>query len=331
MLKQARGSTDRLAWLLSEGERKALRIRQRAARRGSAGLCFYAPDFALTEAEPWFLGEAADYPLEEPLVLPELLHKAEPSSADFARLFEEISARIRAGEFEKVVPMVCEELEFAEKLDRRMFRMPVTAGQFAYGFQFGDEGLAGVTPEILFSVEDGTLSTMALAGTGRADGPSLLQDHKELHEHRLVIDHIVSELREWGEEEVGATEEKTFGTLKHLRTRIRIGLDREPNFEALVARLHPTAALGGWPRKPAVDWLERQNFHSTRGRFGAPFGFVDGERMLCVVAIRGVQWTNARLQISAGCGIVGESQVLSEWRELELKRQAIYRTLGVEL
>lgn len=331
MLKQARGNEDGLAWLLSERERKALRISGRAAHQGSSGLSFFAPDFALSTAEPWFTGEEVDFPLQEPLELPALLSKAEPSSADFARMFEEISARIKAGEFEKVVPMVCEELEFAEPLDRRMFRMPILENQFGYGFQFGDEGLAGVTPEVLFSVQDGVLSTMALAGTGRADAPSLLNDAKELHEHRLVIDHIVSELSEWGEEEVGVTQEITYGALKHLRTPIRVNLDRAPDFEALVARLHPTAALGGWPRKPAVQWLEKQDFHLQRGRFGAPFGFVDGERMLCVVAIRGVQWKGSCLQISAGCGVVSESQVLSEWRELELKRQAIYRTLGVTL
>jgi isochorismate synthase EntC len=53
--------------------------------------------------------------------------------------------------------------------------------------------------------------------------------------------------------------------------------------------------------------------------------------MKCVVAIRNVQWTGKCLQVSSGCGIVKESRVLNEWRELELKRNSIYRRLGVEL
>ena len=43
---------------------------------------------------------------------------------------------------------------------------PERDGKFSYGFEFGGEGMCGVTPELLFSVKDGVLKTMALAGTG---------------------------------------------------------------------------------------------------------------------------------------------------------------------
>lgn len=331
MLNPTRGPAHGRAWLLTTESRKALDIHARATAPSKTGLSFYAPDFALLEPEPWLLGEEIEFVEENRLPLPELVHKAEPSSADFQNTIEDILARIQRGEFQKVVPMVCDELEFAADLNRRMFRIAPAENQYSYGFEWGREGLAGVTPEVLFRVENGILSTMALAGTGRADGPSLLDDAKEMHEHRLVIDHICSELSESGTVERGDTAERVYGSLKHLHTPIRVRLRRAPDFMHFVARLHPTAALGGWPRKPAVEWLEQQPFHTARRRFGAPFGYVDGERMLCVVAIRGVQWCGPALKISAGCGIVAESEVLREWRELEMKRQSIYRLLEVNV
>lgn len=332
MLKQAREVDDGLAWWLTpNAPAVALSVHGKAVGAPSAELAFFAPNFALSESQPWFVGQACDFPSYDQIPLPTLAHKVEPSSAAFARLHKEILAFIQSGLFEKVVPMVCTEFEFEEPLNRHMFKADPGPNQMAYGFQFGGEGLAGVTPEVLFECRDGILQTMALAGTGPTDGPSLLEDQKEMHEHRLVIEQIYSELKDYGEIELSETIERSYGLLKHLLTPITLKLNELPPFEELVTRLHPTAALGGWPRRPAVEWLEKQSFHVSRARFGAPFGFVQGERMMCVVAIRNVQWWGKRLQVSTGCGVVRESRVINEWKELELKRQAIFRSLGVEL
>lgn len=318
------------AWLADRKTARALALRGRAGSIPQTGLAFFAPYFSLNDPEPWLIGEEAQFQTVERLPLPEIALKAEPSSADFERQIEEILARIEHGEFQKVVPMVCAELEFKKNLTRDMFPQTPDENRFSYGFEFGFEGMAGLTPELLFEVEGGLLKTMALAGTGKADGPSLLLDSKETHEHSLVIEHIQHELKVFGRVHIGPTQEKIFGPLKHLYTPIAVFLDRSPDFMSFVRALHPTAALGGWPRKPAVDWLEKQEFHTSRKRFGAPFGYTDGESMKCVVAIRGVQWENNRLIVASGCGVVKESQALKEWRELELKRSSIYRWLGVD-
>jgi len=318
------------AWLADLETARALALRERAIQPPLEGLSFFAPYFALNDQESWLVGEEVQFQTVERLPLPALNTKAEPSSADFQRSFEDILERIQHGQFEKVVPMVCEELEFATLLTRNMFPIAPVEGRYSYGFEFGDEGMAGLTPELLFQVKDGRLKTMALAGTSVCDGPSLLEDRKEMHEHNLVIEHLIQELKIFGRVHVGSTIERVYGPLKHLFTPLEVALDREPEFMSFVRALHPTAALGGWPRKPAVEWLEKQDFHMTRRRFGAPFGYKDGDDMKCVVAIRGVQWCKNRLMVASGCGVVRESRVLNEWRELALKRASIYRWLGVE-
>lgn len=332
MLKRARGFHTGRAWLFSEGVKKALLVRGLSSSPAEGDLSFYAPDFALSNAEPWLIGTETAYAKLEPRGLPRLEHRVQPSGAEFERHLEEILQHIAVGDFEKVVPIVCEDLEFAAPVDASMFQtLEERPGTFSYGFEFQSEGMSGQTPELLFEVRDGVMRTMALAGTGKSGGPSLLEDLKERHEHQIVVDHICAELGTYGEPVLGETQERDYGKIKHLLTPIEVRLKERVTYMDLVHALHPTAALGGWPRKPAVHWLEKQPYHISRKRFGAPFGFQNGEHMVCVVAIRGVQWSGSRVRISAGCGVVEESEPLREWNELRLKRESIYRSFGMEL
>ena len=324
------------AWLRDPNVGRYLEVRARAAEAESDRLSFFAPDFALNDPEPWLIGTETDRTATfPPAELPRLTHRAGPSPAEFDLTFEDITKRVARGEFQKVVPVVFEHLRFAADLNPGMFPRatgaPPPPKQWSYGFSLGSEGLAGLTPELLFDISGGRLTTMALAGTGPALGPDLRDDPKEMHEHRLVIEHLTVELRRWGEPDVGQTIERTFGAIKHLYTPITVALNKLPSFMEVVVALHPTAALGGYPRRPAIEWLERQAFHVARRRFGAPFGYRDGETSRCAVAIRGVQWKHQDLLIAAGCGVVEQSVVAAEWRELELKRRAIYANLGLEL
>ncbi len=327
---------EKLAWLSSTQGGRALSIRERAAK--PSGFSFFAPDFALNSSSPWLCGSEMEWPPRlENQPAPAVLHRTEPSSAVFAALIEDILQRIQGKEFEKVVPVVCAEYGLSVAPDASHFCPTwslVPPNMWAYGFAHGSEGMAGVTPEVLFSRSGSRLRTMALAGTAATDsGHNLLEDQKELREHQLVIDHIFSELRSFGRVELGETIEREYGVIKHLFTPIEVQLTSNPSFMDLVVRLHPTAALGGWPRRPAVKWLAQQKFHHGRGRFGAPFGWYDpaSEQAECVVAIRGVQWQGSRALVFTGCGVVQGSNALREWNELALKRKSTLQRLGWEL
>src|SRR4051812_21581514 len=107
---------DKVAWLRDAREHRALHVSAWSAGPVNGRLSFYAPDFALTAAEPWLIGEEIAFPEFNSVSLPRLSHRAEPSSALFERLHEDILNRIGAGEFQKVVPIVCEELEYERPL-----------------------------------------------------------------------------------------------------------------------------------------------------------------------------------------------------------------------
>lgn len=334
------GASEGLAWLTDKKNKEnkqntvALRVKGVSSHPEEGRVCFFAPDFALRQKRPWLIGEPI-LNFQPPLAqrLPTVRQRTPSLQSQFLCLHKDILLRIGAGQFEKVVPMVTEEIDFMATLSAAMFPQAFVPGtnEFAYGFEFDGQGLLGVTPEVLFDVSDGVLRTMALAGTGMVGGASLMDNAKERHEHQLVIEHIATAVKIFGSVEIGPTSERVYRHLKHLHTPIEVRLLGRPTFSELISCLHPTAALGGWPRTAAMDWMEQQDFHLSRRRFGAPFGYQVGERMYCVVAIRGLQWSGSRAWLAAGCGVVARSQAHSEWEELQLKLASTRAALGISL
>lgn len=330
MLDFMRQTLPNLCWLRDSEHQVALEPAEWSAAPRPNVLNFYAPSFDVESSKtPWLVGEDISWPdssFNSTLSSP-TTHRP-PDEDAFFKIHSEICEKLIGGEFKKVVPYISDVYAFSENLSWRNWprARDLWTDQWAYGFHMNDEGMVGVTPEILFHVRGQTLTTMALAGTGRLGGPSLLEDKKEKLEHDLVIEHIVQSLRGLGAITVGQTQELNYPKLKHLKTPIHLQLENPPVFGDLIHRLHPTAALGGWPRAEALNFLREKG--EPRGRFGAPFGFIRGEQMLAVVAIRSLQWQKNRAQVFSGAGVVSGSVAEREWRELQLKRRATLEQLG---
>lgn len=321
-----------LVWLRDAKSKVALLAQSWRSEPSASGLSFYAPRFYRHDSQkPWLCGETTAWPEFVADKLPLVTKRRVPDAEAFRSIHSEILSGIRERRFSKVVPFVSEEIEFDRRLNWRMYPAAFSdpGSQFAYGFEFKGEGMCGITPELLFEVRDGVLQTMALAGTGPIGGPSLLDNPKEMLEHQIVIDHICEALKGLGKLDTSPTREQDYPFLKHLLTPIRVRLRQSPSFLDLVSRLHPTAALGGHPRTAALDFLRVRG--GERTRFGAPFGYADGGTMMCVVAIRSLQWSGASATLMSGCGVVEGSQPEREWNELALKRRSTERQLGLSL
>jgi isochorismate synthase EntC len=109
---------------------------------------------------------------------------------------------------------------------------------------------------------------------------------------------------------------------------VRARLARDADVLELVARLHPTPAVGGWPRALALELIEDEEPHE-RGWYGGPVGWVDrhGEGEF-VVALRSGVITGSEATLFAGCGIVADSDPEREWDESAAKLQALGSALG---
>ena len=120
----------------------------------------------------------------------------------------------------------------------------------------------GASPELLANVEDKKINTVALAGTQPNSGQqpdNINWGEKELHEQRLVTDHIRQCLQQFCSEiKVSGPNTVTAGNLFHLRTDFSANLPLDNSSEALKAllhKMHPTPAIAGSPKEAALKLI----------------------------------------------------------------------------
>lgn len=259
----------------------------------------------------------------------------EPSFQDFKERFMDFQNQARKNVLKKVVPVFfasSSRNSFNEKQKLFLLKNLLQKKEgFVYGMWNSKEGILGCTPEYLFSQKSSTLSTLALAGTARDQNHSLMQDSKEVNEHQIVSRFIDDQWKEENSIQKSQMYEWNFGTLKHLRTDFIIQLRKNFSFLEIIEKMHPTPALGGFPKKEAMDWLKWSEKKSSikRKRFGAPFGIkLSAKEGFCLVAIRNIQWNQDHFFLGSGFGLTQESQLEREWLELKLKRESALRFLN---
>jgi menaquinone-specific isochorismate synthase len=187
----------------------------------------------------------------------------------------------------------------------------------------------GTSPERLYHRHDRFLKTEAIAGT-RHRGASMEIDlelsdalqtsAKDLREHQLVVTNlqdILGELCETIEIEPKSTILK-LNKVQHLYTQCQGILKANLTDAEILPQLHPTPAVGGFPRIPALELIRRLE-PFQRGWYAAPVGWIGYDDAEFAVAIRSGLIDGDRLLLFAGAGIVEGSQADEEWAEIENK------------
>ncbi|SNV73668.1 putative chorismate binding enzyme [Mammaliicoccus stepanovicii] len=206
-------------------------------------------------------------------------------------------------------------------------------------FESGSSQFISQTPEQLCQIDNGKLYTNAIAGTilrthdeqeNQKLKETLLNDSKNLFEHRYVVDSIIHDIQSFTKN-LNYEKKPTILTnthLYHLYTNIQADLLSE-NVLEIVNQLHPTPALGGFPKLEAIKFIENEEF-GTRGFYGAPIGYMDldnnGE---FVVSIRSMLVKDNMATLYSGCGVVKDSNADSEFEETDLKFKPMLKALGV--
>ena len=86
----------------------------------------------------------------------------------------------------------------------------------------------------------------------------------------------------------------------------------------IIQALHPSAAVLGYPRDKAWQWLRAYEDH-VRGWYAGPVGWFERDRAQFAVAIRCAMVASTQLHFYAGAGLVPASRPLEEWEEVENK------------
>lgn len=193
----------------------------------------------------------------------------------------------------------------------------------------------GASPEILVSInQDQIFHTVALAGTQPAveNVADAIWRQKEIEEQGMVERYILScfkslRLREYTE--VGP---RTIiaGNLMHLRTDFKVDL-KEVAFPTLgsdmLALLHPTSAVCGLPKGPALQFILTHEGYD-RGYYSGylgPVGSSTGTHLF--VNLRCIELLQRQVILYAGAGITGGSDPQKEWQETQHKMQTMRKIL----
>ncbi len=201
-------------------------------------------------------------------------------------------------------------------------------------YRYADVFFCACTPELLVRKTGQRIESMCLAGSApvgktaearEAYGAQLLADEKNLEEHDYVVAFIRDVLMR-NCYDVHVPSEPTLlklPTIQHLYTPCSAELLEGTSLWDIAAQLHPTPAVAGTPVGEA-RMLLRQIEPYNRGFYAGACGYVDGKGDgEFSVALRSGVFDGEIGWIYAGCGIVAQSDVASEYDEVALKLQTI--------
>lgn len=274
--------------------------------------------------------------LKENLLLSRNDHPNQQRWADLVELAIEYKALLP-----KVVLSRETELVFQEQVDHLDLLaqwQQANQNSFHFSFQFSQKhAFISCSPERLFSREKRQLKTEALAGTinrGRNDREdafllqSLLNDKKIDRENYLVQEFIISNLMQL-KAQVSCEEARVMQlqSVQHLCVPINATLNSQTSDAKLLHKLHPTPAVGGCPKHPALQFIN-DNEPYRRGWYAGAVGYLSHNRSDFSVAIRSALVANNRVKLFAGAGIVTGSIAAQEWQELDNKLHTVLDILS---
>ena len=267
-----------------------------------------------------------------------------PDRLTWERLVGLFAGAVGRGRLDKVVLARRVELRSSVEIDLENALRRLAAGApegTIFAFVRGGRTFLGATPERLVRTSGRDFETVAIAGSAprgataaedAALAAALVASEKEREEHAVVVEMLRGSLAPLAETlEVGATPGiLPLRDVQHLVTPVRGRLHDRAGLLGLAERLHPTPAVGGEPREPALEMIAEHE-GIERGWYAGPIGWLgaDGDGDL-MVALRCGIVDGRDAALFAGCGIVADSDPSREWDESRMKLRPVASALGRE-
>ncbi|MFB8775922.1 isochorismate synthase [Streptomyces broussonetiae] len=273
--------------------------------------------------------------------------RAVPAPEEYGAAVAAAVARMRAGEFDKVVLARTLELTSGTEPDlpamlRRLARRDRAGYTFALPSGPG-RTLVGASPELLVARHGSRLTANPLAGSAPRSADlaedvrravALLESEKDLHEHAVVVTAVREALAPYCAR-LEVPERPTLvrtAALWHLSTTVT-GRLADPGVSALdlASALHPTPAVCGTPTEVARGVIAASE-PFDRGPYTGVVGWQDadgdGE---WVVTIRCAEAEGRSLRLFAGAGVVAGSSPEAETAETAAKFRTFLHAVGADL
>ena len=267
-----------------------------------------------------------------------------PEFDGWSRNIEAALADFEGGRLEKAVLARRVTLEFEEDVDSVQLAYELkhaTPDCFHFYFEPEEgEAFIGASPERLFRREGNAIFSEAVAGTrprgiSEAEDQSLreelLNSEKDRSEHEYVranIREALTPLCNKLEVEERASEMK-LTRRRHMVSGVRGTLREGVSDAEVLEALHPTPAVGGYPKKAALEEI-RALEPFDRGWYAGPVGWIGADSSEFAVGIRSGLVSGRKVFLYSGAGIVAGSTAEDEWAEIEQKIGDFTRIFGLE-
>ncbi len=263
------------------------------------------------------------------------------SEAAHAKVVEDVKELIRAGNTFQCEVGFKSEYSIEGSAVRIYERLrEVNPSPFMYFVKFGHKKIVGASPELLFSLRDGEMTTRPLAGTirrGRDDkedqqlARELVNDPKERAEHTMLVDlhrNDIGRVAEFGSVRVkDLMSVKKFSHVQHISSEITGTIRQGEDMFSALASNFPAGTVSGTPKIEAIKIIDR-NEREARGPYGGGvghFGF-NGDCTFAL-ALRSVFIDGNKAYAQTSGGIVYDSDPKKEYQEIQNKLAAMKKVL----
>ncbi len=210
---------------------------------------------------------------------------------------------------------------------------------YGYYLDFGDEQVAGESPEMLVAASGTTLTTVPIAGTRPRGGDpaeddalaaELLADRKERSEHLMLVDlarNDIGRVAEYGSVLVSRyAEVAKYPKVQHIVSTVTAetasGYD---GYDALRS-CFPAGTVTGAPKKRAMELIADLE-QEPRGIYAGAVGYAGRSALAFAITIRTVVVREGIASVQAGAGIVAGSDPDREFDETSIKAEACLRAI----
>ncbi|MFZ0214616.1 MAG: chorismate-binding protein [Candidatus Dormiibacterota bacterium] len=251
---------------------------------------------------------------------------------------------IFAGDAFQVVP----SQRFRKRCDARPFDIyralrSVNPSPYLYYLNLGKgRHIAGSSPEVLVSIEDGTVTVRPLAGTRRRGRTAeedesleleLREDPKERAEHVMLVDlgrNDVGRIAVPGSVHVeDLLHVERYSHVMHLSSTVKGRLAAEATSLDAIRAAFPAGTVSGAPKIRAMEIIAEVE-PERRGVYSGAFGYIgyDGNVDLAI-ALRTVIIADGVAYVQAGAGVVADSDPAREYQETLEKAGAMFRAIEI--
>ena len=264
------------------------------------------------------------------------------SEAEHAKIVEDVKEKIREGKtfqcevgFKTKYKITGDTISIYERLRE------INPSPFMYYLKFRGKKIIGASPELLFSLQDGEMTTRPLAGTIRRGANAeedqqlareLVNDEKERAEHNMLVDlhrNDIGKVAKFGTVKIrDLMTVKKFSHVQHISSEVVGTIRPDEDMFSGFASQFPMGTVCGTPKIETIKIIDA-NEKEARGPYGGGvghFGF-NGDCTFAL-ALRSVFISGQNAYTQTCGGIVYDSVPKKEFDEIRRKSAAMKEVLN---